>query len=373
MTNLDTLVVGLGVTGSALLERLSRDGQAVMGIDRFVPPHRFGSSHSHTRAIRRAYFEDPRYVPLLNRAYELWAQWAPSSAEPLIRQTGGLMIGNAANAIVSGSLHCARTHGLAHELLSAAEIRRRFPALQPTSDMVGLFEPDAGLISPEQVVPLLLGRASNQGADVQTNCQLTSWEWDQGSWNIMTTTGPLRCRSLVLCTGGWSNQIISKELPCVPYRVVQFWFEHHHGKNHQHPAFPLNIWDLPNARVLYAFPDIDGYGVKAGYHEYRQAADMETLNRGVSDEEIAGMQAEVQNIMPSLGPVVKTQVCIYATTPDRHFIVGPHPRFGSLFLALRFSGHGFKFAPVVAEELGRQILGVKANPLFDLFSPSRFL
>ncbi len=75
-TNFDCIVLGTGGAGSAALYHLAKRGCRALGIDRFPPGHDLGSSHGDTRIIRQAYFEHPDYVPLLFRAYELWAELA---------------------------------------------------------------------------------------------------------------------------------------------------------------------------------------------------------------------------------------------------------------------------------------------------------
>jgi sarcosine oxidase len=74
MKRYDCIVLGTGGVGSAACYQLSRRGAAVLGLDRFPPGHDRGSSHGQTRIIRQAYFEHADYVPLLRRAYELWAE-----------------------------------------------------------------------------------------------------------------------------------------------------------------------------------------------------------------------------------------------------------------------------------------------------------
>src|SRR6266567_8886756 len=99
----DVIIVGLGAMGSAVAAHLARRGKRVLGLDRFAPPHALGSSHGQTRIIREAYFEHPVYVPLVQRAYELWAELEKEAGRTLIRQTGGLMIGRPDGAVVSGA------------------------------------------------------------------------------------------------------------------------------------------------------------------------------------------------------------------------------------------------------------------------------
>src|SRR6266496_1847299 len=106
----DVIIVGLGAMGSAAAFHLARRGQRVLGLDRFAPPHAYGSSHGKTRIIREAYFEHPLYVPLIQRAYELWAELESGSGSRLFRQTGGLMIGRPESAVVSGAKRSAQEH-----------------------------------------------------------------------------------------------------------------------------------------------------------------------------------------------------------------------------------------------------------------------
>src|SRR5262245_29611541 len=119
----DVAVVGLGAMGSAAAFELARRGVGVIGFDRHTPPHTFGSSHGDTRIIREAYFEDPVYVPMVQRAFERWRELERMSGSALLRQTGGLMIGAPDSVLVEGARRSAQLHGLAYSMLSAAEVR----------------------------------------------------------------------------------------------------------------------------------------------------------------------------------------------------------------------------------------------------------
>ena len=160
----DVIVVGLGAMGSAAVYHLASSGLNVLGIDRFKPPHELGSSHGQTRIIREAYFEHPIYVPIVQRAYELWAELQENTGEKLFVQTGGLMVGPPNGVVVRGARHSAELHELAHEYLSAHEIHARFPALKPGKEMTGVLEPRAGVLFPELCVGAHLKSAERAGA-----------------------------------------------------------------------------------------------------------------------------------------------------------------------------------------------------------------
>src|SRR5690349_23983696 len=103
-TELDVVVAGLGAMGSAAAYHLARRGASVLGLDRFAPPHALGSSTGRSRIIREAYFEDPLYVPLVRRAYELWAELERATGRTLFVRTGGLMLGPPDGVVVAGAL-----------------------------------------------------------------------------------------------------------------------------------------------------------------------------------------------------------------------------------------------------------------------------
>src|SRR5713101_5629679 len=127
--------------GSAATYHLAASGRRVLGLDRFQPPHQLGSSHGLTRIIREAYFEHPIYVPLVQRAYQLWAELEQRSGRKLLLETGGVMVGPPDGVLVAGAKRSAEKHKLAHQILSSAELRRRFPVFEPAENMVGVWEP----------------------------------------------------------------------------------------------------------------------------------------------------------------------------------------------------------------------------------------
>ena len=90
----DAIVVGVGGMGSAALYHLARRGRRVLGLERFDVPNDMGSSHGVTRIIRLAYYEHSSYVPLLERAYELWRELERAAGEQLLHVTGSVDAGN---------------------------------------------------------------------------------------------------------------------------------------------------------------------------------------------------------------------------------------------------------------------------------------
>jgi sarcosine oxidase len=210
----DVAIVGLGAMGSAAAYHLARRSHRVLGLDRFTPPHQRGSSHGQTRAIREAYFEHPLYVPLVQRAYELWAELEQAVDQPLLRGTGALMLGSPDGTLVSGAQKSAQIHHLPHEVLSPTEVGRRYPILQPTDEMVAVWEPRAGLLFPEACIQAHLELAHQHGATLRFEEPVIAWETDgQGAW-VTTSHDQYRADQLLLTAGAWLGRLVPDLAPC---------------------------------------------------------------------------------------------------------------------------------------------------------------
>ena len=105
-------------------------------------PHELGSSAASTRIFRFAYFEDPSYVPLMRLALTRWHRLERDFGETLVTTTGGLDIGLPSGRVVSGAKLSCQTHQLAHEVLQASEVSRRFPAWRLPAEFEAVLQPE---------------------------------------------------------------------------------------------------------------------------------------------------------------------------------------------------------------------------------------
>ncbi len=365
-TDFDVIVVGLGAMGSAAAYHLARVGHRVLGLDRYTPPHEFGSSHGQTRIIREAYFEHPLYVPLVQRAYELWAEMEKESGRPLFRQTGGLMIGPPDGVIVPGARRSATEHRLPHEVLSAEETRRRFPALRPADSMVAVWEPRAGVLYPESCIEAHLQLARRQGAELRFGETVLRWQAEGEGVRIVTAQNEFRADRLILTAGAWIQSLLPDfDFPFHVERQVLFWFEPAGNREAFQPErCPIHIWEHEPGRFFYGFPDL-GHGVKVARHHEGEPARPEAPRREVAPEEVDGMRGLLERFLPgAAGPLRAASVCMYTNTPDEHFFIDWHPAHPQVLIASPCSGHGFKFSSVIGEVLCELITTGRSH--FDL-------
>jgi sarcosine oxidase len=356
--------------GSAAAWQLARRGLQVIAFEAHSVSHALGSSHGRTRIIREAYFEHPLYVPLVQRARALWTDLEGQVHRPLVRTTGGLMLGHPDSGVVGGALRSARAYALPHEVLTAADVRRRFPVLAPAPEMAGMLEPRAGVLLVEDCLTALQETARGHGARFEHRTPVLSWEAGGAGVVLTTPAGRHEARHLVLCAGPWLARLVpSLALPLRVERQLSHWFE----PAYEPEAFaaqrcPVTIWEHEAGRVFYTIPDPGGEGFKAGIHHDGETVDPDTVGEPKPADE-ARVRAVLARFIPGAnGRLRDARACLYTNTPDGHFVIDRHPDLPHVIVASACSGHGFKFAPAVGEALADLVTGDAGR--FDL-SPFR--
>ena len=373
------IVIGLGAMGSATAQHLAQRGEHVVGFDRFTPPHTYGSSHGKSRIIRQAYFEDPRYIPLLMRAYELWRKLEVDTGKSLLHTIGGLAIGRAGGKLVEGAAAGARTFSLPHEVLSASQLRRRHPAFLVRDDMLALWEPSAGYLDAEDCVQQQLEQASRAGAELHTDEAVVAWTaLPDGGVRVRTSRQIYYADRLVITAGPWTPQLLAEmHLPLLVTRQVMFWFQPRGEADlFRKDRLPIYLVESEAGHpVLYGFPFTgpEGEGVKVALHGSKEICTADTVAREVRDTDESTIRARLADILPTLaGPLLRAETCLYTMTPDENFIVDTHPLFSQVTLAAGFSGHGFKFANVIGEIVADLTMDLSPAYPLDFLSIGRF-
>jgi sarcosine oxidase len=374
----DVIVVGLGAMGSSTAYHLAKRGAKVLGLEAFTPAHEKGSSHGESRIIRQAYFEDPAYVPLVLRAYELWDQLEAESNEDLLNITGGVAIGPLQGGLITGCLKSAERYGLEHDLFDANEMKRRFPQFALAEDEVAFYEQKAGYLRPEECIRQHLRLASKRGADLRFEEPVLSWTASESGDGVSIVTGKetYQAKSLVISVGPWTNEFVtSLPVSLTVSRRVMFWF----NPTTQHSAFdkrvfPIFIWEPEQGPLFYGFPRTNVAGdPKVAIHSGDEDCTPSTIDRSIHSRDIAAIRSAIQFRIPALnGEVSHAVTCMYTMTPDKHFIIDAHPRHPQVSIAAGFSGHGFKFSSVVGEILSDLAMTKNTSGDIALFSGSRF-
>ena len=215
----ETIVIGVGGMGSAAVYHLARRGRKVLGLERFYIPNDQGSSHGINRIIRLAYYEDPSYVPLLFRAYELWRELQRTAGEQLLYINGSIDAEPPGSLVFEGSLRSCEEHGLSHEVLNSAELRRRFPGYRLPGDTMAVFQGEGGFLLAERSIVAHVAAAQTLGAEVHGRERTLEWEPLGSRVRVVTDRDVYETETLIIAAGAWaSTQVgyLGELYTCVP-------------------------------------------------------------------------------------------------------------------------------------------------------------
>jgi sarcosine oxidase len=372
----DVVVVGLGAVGSATSYQLAKAGASVVGIDRFSPPHAYGSSHGETRITRLAVGEGAEYLPLVRRSHELWREIEESTGRRLLVACGGLIMGSPSATgqhgvedFTSATIALAVAGGIDHEVLEAREVRRRFGVFEVT-DEVAYFEPTAGYLRAEECVSAQLQLAERLGASIRRHETVRSVEEHASGVRVETDVGCYEASSAVLAGGPWMPELVPRlAAHLTVHRQVQYWFAID-GDDGRFASLPVFIWlhGKREGEYVYGFPGIDGPrgGVKLATESFGAETTPKSVDRELRLGEAAEMyEAHVRGRFTGLSSrCVRHSVCLYTVVPDFGFLVDVLGGHGNVVVASPCSGHGFKHSAAIGECAAA--LAMRRTPPFDL-------
>lgn len=369
----DVMVIGLGGMGSAAAYHLARRGQRVLGLDAHPRGHALGSSHGRSRIIREAYYEAPEYVPLVQRAYALWRELERTAGCRLLTITGGITIGEPSGEMVTGAVASAEQHGLPYERLSADEVNARFPGFRLPDALVGVVEPNAGILDPEACVAAHLDLAAAHGATLRYDEPVRCWAADGNGVRVETDGEWYRADRLVIAAGPWASEMLAGlTLPLRVRRVVNVHFAPDEPARFAPAHCPVYLWDVPEGQY-YGFPHLPGQGVKFGRHDVEDPCTPRTIRRTVDAAEIDALRTALNRYLPgAASAVLWTLTCMYTLTPDLHFVLDQHPAYPQVVYGAGFSGHGLKFASAIGEVLADLAMTGTTGHTIDFLAASRF-
>lgn len=365
----DLLVVGLGAMGSAVALHAARLGLGVLGIDRYDPPHGLGSTKAETRITRLAVGEGPQYLPFVRRSHELWRQLEAETGIDLLHECGGIIIteqlpvtGQRWEDFVTETARIAHEGAIPFEVLEPDLARSRHPWIAIADDQKVGFEPTAGLVMVEKCVEVQLQLAAASGATIRTNEDVLSITPDESGVVVATSLGTYRAANVVLSTGPWIRDLAApvhgNQITIT--RQVVYWFDVDDLDVFTTASIPYVMWIAEQDEDyigLFPMPPGGTPAVKILGEQFLESTDPSTVERTVSQAEIDAFYDT--HVAPKFRGVrrkcFRAEVCLYANTPDDHFLIDSDPRSDRITVMSPCSGHGFKHSSGLGEAVAQRI------------------
>lgn len=381
-TSFDVIVMGVGSMGSAACYYLSKRGYNVLGLEQFDISHELGSHTGQSRIIRKAYFEHPDYVPLLEKAYENWKALEKETGQQLYFKTGLLYAGEPANEIIKGVKLAASLYKIELEKLDSKEVANRFSQFSFPENFDVLFEPEAGFLPPEKSIRLYASEAGKNGATIHSNEKVAEWKKDGNNIIIKTDKQTYECNKLIITAGAWAGKMIPGFTDNIKVtRQFIAWIKTKNDEQFALNKFPCwMIGDDDKHGCYYGFPLLDTEqfgppaGLKLAHHFPSQVTDPDNVNRQTTDEDTENVKYCLNKYLPGVfASVLSTKICLYGNSPDENFIIDQLPGYEeNVSIACGFSGHGFKFSSVVGEILADLAIEGKTGLPIQFLNAKRF-
>jgi Glycine/D-amino acid oxidases (deaminating) len=377
----DVIVLGMGSMGSSACYHLAKRGYNVLGIEQMDIPHEHGSHTGQSRIIRKAYFEHPDYVPLLNRAYKNWSSLEEESGTQLYYKTGLLYFGRSDHLLIEGVLKSSSLYDIDLHKIDKRELIDDYPQFNIPGDYHAYIEPDAGLVTPERSILTNVQMALHHGAHINTNEKVLSWNKEGGSIEVRTNKGVYSCKKLVITTGSWLNKVVPDVLPEMKVtRQIMAWVIPKSWDKFTLGNFPCwTIADHEHQGIFYGFPILDAgnfgapIGLKLAHHSHGPEQNPDNVDRHLDSKEEEKLISFMNRFLPEgYQSTFVQKSCLYTNTSDEHFIVDVLPSNDNVVIAGGFSGHGFKFASVIGEALADLAIDGKSDLPIDFLGLRRF-
>ena len=371
MTTFDTIVIGAGIAGSSAAYALANQ-QRVLLLEQYELLHTNGSSHGDSRVFRHVY-EDTRYIHMAVAADEAWQQLEHDSADKLLYRTGGIDVASDPSVLTDIQTALAQA-GRPFDMLEPLDVNKRFPAFRVPDGAVTLYQEDGGVLAANRCVAAAQRAALTRGATIHAAEPVNRIDANANGVVVTTTHGRYEAGKLIVTAGAWLSQLAEQLGLTLPLVVEK-------QQVHYLAVPPREVYDVTRMPTFIS-RDANVYGIpmlerplhiKAAAHNGAPIINIDErtfeMNETLANNAVHG----ARSLIPEASKDIKHyETCLYTQTPDAHFILDTHPELKHVVFGGGFSGHGFKFGPILGSIL--KDLSLEQDSGFDLslFTVDRF-
>ncbi|XP_077422303.1 peroxisomal sarcosine oxidase [Vanacampus margaritifer] len=372
----DYIVIGAGVQGSFASYQLVKRKKKTLLLEQFTLPHTRGSSHGQTRIIRKAYEQD-FYTQMMNEGYELWAQLERDTGVKLYRRTGLLVMGPENSRSYLDFKSTLEKNKIPMVVLSPDNFNQHIPNVILADGDGAFVDTTAGVLYADRALKVAQDQFQKLGGVIKDQEKVTDIK-PGPIVTVSTSAGAYQAKGIVIVAGPWTSKLLAHVDLHLPLQVVKinvcYWKEKIPESYHVKKRFPCFLLTEGQAKDhIYGLPSNEYPGLmKICYHNGSET-DPDQRDKQTDRADIDILRRYIARSFPGLIPEpAVVESCMYTLTPDHHFVLDRHPAYGNIVIGAGFSGHGFKFGPVIGKLLCE--LSLEEAPSYDLspFRISRF-
>jgi sarcosine oxidase len=293
----------------------------------------------------------------------------------ILHLSGAIYLGDRSSELIRESKRAAILHKLEYTSLSREEIRSQYAQFLVPNSYVGLWERDAGYIFAEKAVEAIAGLAIKNGAELHGIEKVINWDSNSNGVTVTTNLSSYSASKLVICSGAWTSLIVGDlGIKLTVTRQALGWTQPLKPDLFMPDRFLPFAVANSSGSLHYGFPILPGaLGMKSASHVIGEVIEPELVDRQPNPNDIESFLPFLQSTIPdAAGQVLDMRICMYTNSPDSHFILDNHPNKPNVTFGCGFSGHGFKFAPVIGEALRDLAVEGKSGLPIEFLSLARF-
>jgi len=365
-------VIGAGVFGAWTAEHLRRAGHRVTLVDMAGPANSRASSGGESRMTRGGYGKDEIYTRMAFASLTEWKALSATSGLPIFVPHGVLFFSSKPGDYFSGSVAVHERLGLPLERMEGAQLRRRFPMIDFSGVVIGLYEAQFGGLMARRAVQTLVKNFVAAGGEYRLEAAQMARHEPGPLRSIPLSSGPIEADAFVFALGPWLRSYFPELLGNRIFATRQeiFYFAPPKGDRRFLPDAMPGWADFNDGDMFYGFPDLEGRGVKFAHDKHGEYVDPDTQSREPTKAALDEVIAFRDRRFPLLkgAPVIGAEVCQYENSSNGDFLIERHPAMANVVLVGGGSGHGFKHGPEVGRLAASLLLseGPQSEPRFTL-------
>jgi glycine/D-amino acid oxidase-like deaminating enzyme len=368
-------IVGAGVFGAWTAHHLLQAGHKVTLIDAWGPANTRASSGGESRLTRAAYGKDAIYTRMAMESLPQWKALSEVSGLPILIQCGILFFFPTEEPYVQDSIAAHRKFGLPTDVLTQAEMARRFPMIDFDGIRVGLHEPGFGALMARRSVLTLVDRFVKAGGTYAKGFVQPPGQQPELHEVQLSSGEQVRADRFVFAAGPWLPKLFPDVIGAriEPTRQEVFYFAAPAGDRRWLPVAMPGWADFNGGDIFYGFPDLETRGLKFAHDQHGVDVDPDTQSRRPTEAALAEIIAYRDRRFPLLkgAQLTGAEVCQYENSSNGDFLIDLHPHWPNVLLLGGGSGHGFKHGPEVGRYAAARLMGSgKPEPRFSLATKS---
>lgn len=354
-------VIGAGIAGLTLAWALVRRGVRVEVLDQGPIPNPTSSSFDEHRVMRQAYGPLKGYGRLMPAAYAAWDRlWADLGSYHFV-ETGSIFTFRGDDAWLKASLEVMQETGALFRPLPLDVLAERAPMLRLDGVTAAIETAGDGMLLNTRILNDLVVHLAAHGVGLRPHTRIL--DVDPHAGRIRLAAGVEDADVVIVAAGAWVGRLVSDLSAQVrPSRQAVLYLAPPARLAEAYETSPILV-DFNGDEGIYVIPPRDGTRLKVGDHVFTLSGDPDD-DRSATAADLARLEAAIEAafVDPAAYTVLERKVCYYTVRPDETFLadrLGPRG-----WVVSACSGHGFKFAPLVAEMVADGVTG--ARPADDV-------